>query len=265
MRDRRNEEIPDSAEDTIRDFDAPTQLWSGRLSLSSLTPRSRAARRRARLEALLNTQTGITFEAHKTPDVRSERAYNAGRPARNRQPSAKTEVTKSKALSGPQLALFIALGVAVGGIAALQVDRALQPLGGLSREPASDPVAEPLAAQLTAAQPAALQPPAARAATAQPPGFAVAIRELPVNEPTLDDPALLEVAVPPARPMRSLAPKARAAATDAAPVSAPTYRAGVPATTEPKAPKGGDEPRIPTQLHPRINPLMTSNQVFYEK
>lgn len=250
MRDRRNEAIPDSAEDTLRDFDGPTQVWSGQLSLSSLTPRLRAARRRQRLEALLNTQTGITFEAvPKTPDVRSDHraAEKPGRHSRRNTSAPGADATKSKALSGPQLALFVALGVAVGGIAALQLDRVLQPTSDRSHDTARDLLTQPL--------------------VTQPPALAVAMRELPVNESSnqVEAPPI-QVAVPPAQSARSLSPKPRAQTTYAAAPLPPSTRGAVPpAMTDPATPQNGNDLRIPTQLHPRINPLMTSNQVFRDE
>ncbi len=138
MRDRPHADIPDSVDDTNRDSDAPTQLWSGRLSFASLTPRLRAARHRQRLEALLNTQTGITFEAAADiPELKPRSSRDEDKPALH-QPSTTPPVvaaaSSSTSLSGPQLALFVAVGVAVGGIAALHMDHILHPFSRQARD-----------------------------------------------------------------------------------------------------------------------------------
>jgi hypothetical protein len=248
MRVRPHAEIPDSTEDTNRDSDAPTQLWSGRLSLSSLTPRLRAARHRQRLEALLNTQTGITFEAQ--PDIPEPQPQSANRgPQSARQVSSTTPpvvaaAAAHSALSGPQLALFVAVGVAIGGIAALHTDHLLHPFTKQAREAHTE--------QQTAQQPSAFD---ARDRSQQ----------VAIEESKRQDVATIQVAVAPAQPARSLAPKLRSN-----PVEVNLLTQSPPAALrgpqgDPQAGSTGGDLRIPTQLHPRINPLMTSNQVFKDQ
>jgi hypothetical protein len=243
MRDRPHAEIPDSTDDTHRDSDAPTQLWSGRLSISAPTPHLRAARRRQRLEALLNTQTGITFEA--TPEA-SEANVTEAKPLERvaLHPSTTPPVVAAARppmwLSGPQLALFVAVGVAVGGMAALHVDHLLHPFGRNHRETA------------TTSTP-----------THQTPMFAAnAESQRPTEESKRSDVANVHVAAAPVQPARTLPPRVRTQMAESSPQAQTNAGAADrPAAVESPS-NAPTDLRIPTQLHPRINPLMTSNQVF---
>lgn len=247
MRDRPHADIPD--DDTDRDSDAPTQLWSGRLSFASITPRLRAVRHRQRLEALLNTQTGITYDAaSELPATKPRPTPASEKPSVHQQstnPPLATAAATSPGMSGPQLALFVAVGVAVGGIAALHLDHILHPFSRHDRE------------VHTAAQ-----------SVQQAPASAARGNELHTAAPESkrDDLSNVRLAAAPIQPARSLTPKLRSQGSEAnlpAQVNPPLAATATPA--KPPEVDPSDELRIPTQLHPRINPLMTSNQVFREK
>lgn len=242
MRVRPPADITDSVDDTNTDSDAPTQLWSGRLSFASLTPSLRAARRRQKLEALLNTQTGITFEAAAQPLETKPQTDNQ---TRKNPPSTTPPVVAAAvvpmSMSGPQLALFVAVGVAVGGIAALRLDHFLHPFGQQAQVVNSEqPTAAPT--QVLAAN-APLEEKVVSAVVESPP---------------------VQVTVVPTVVPRQQAAKPRVSADPVPQLNTPASTLALPAKLEQPTAANGEELRIPTQLHPRINPLMTSKQVFRE-
>jgi hypothetical protein len=247
MRDLPPAEVPEVVQDN-QNSDAPTQLWSGRLSLASIAPRLRAARHRERLEALLNTQTGITFDAASERPQRIQKAKRTKEKpypvSHSTTPPVVTGKTTSNGLSGIQLAVFIAVGVAVGGIAALQLDHLLRTFARHHKEPVSTQ-----------------QPPS------QGPTLAANAPVIPLAvDSRIAEISTIPVAVAPAQPART-STKPRTSNVDVPPqyqVAAPGAVAPVEVTGPPNTGASTDV-RVPTQLHPRINALMTSNQVFRDQ
>jgi hypothetical protein len=246
------------------DSEAPTQLWdnpSKDRNTSQFSLR-RAARRRERLEALLkgyeenatSTELGTPLGSANVAPLRRDVAPPPALPQIPAAPSLPTGTyTSVRPVTGPRLAVFVALGVAMGGLAALQIDRLISP-------------ASPAVAASGVERPQ-LQVEIPLAQAAEP--------ALELNEPSEETVILADenAEVPPLQveivPLRAPVKTQRPAlaetppATNVSPVLPPEL-AFAPA---PQQSSCGRYPavHVPTQLHPRINPLMTSNQVFTER
>ena len=260
------------------DSEAPTQLWQSPFKHLSEFPVRRAARRRERLEALLKGQeitstgmvsaTGLTHTA-ATQDVSPaplpENVFPDHPPPPESIPTG--TYTSIRPVSGPRMAVFIAVGVAAGGLAALQLNRVLTP---------STPDRATAAAAAVAVTPAEPAPVRVAVVPAVP---VPAAPEIPVPEAEACAPEEakdavvppLQVEIVPVRPVARSSSKS-ATTTPLPPEPASGADAHEASSAFVNTSQSSDSScsrypsvHIPTQLHPRINPLMTSNQVFTEQ
>lgn len=252
------------------DSEAPTQLWQSPFRHLSQFPTRRAARRRERLEALLKgqeiTNTGLLSSTNLThtaatqdvsPLPLAENLLPDGPPPPESIPTG--TYTSIRPVSGPRMAIFIAVGVAVGGLCALQLNRVLTPAIGAKADTVTASAPPPVHA-------VAVGPIVAEA----PMTNAFEVEGCAPEEPKSASIPPLQVDVVAARPMpRTSKPAASNAAPSeqAAGPSAPYAVTAMvnSAPTEQSSCSRYPSVHIPTQLHPRINPLMTSNQVFSEQ
>lgn len=257
------------------DSDAPTQLWQSPLRHLSQFPLRRAARRRERLEALLKgqeiTSTGALSSTNLTQTANRDvspppPAYHPSAEEMPPPPSIPTGTyTSIRPVSGPRLAVFVALGVAVGGLAALQLNRVLTPHEHERSERRTVESAQAAAAALVTPSTPQAAPPLTQPSMPEPNAEACA----PGEFATADVPPL---------PVDVVASRPTARATKASSgLPASDERLAQPASESPPTASVNREPsspgscerypsvHIPTQLHPRINPLMTSSQVFTER
>lgn len=256
------------------DSEAPTQLWQSPFRHLSQFPNRRAARRRERLEALLKGQeitstgmlsaTNLTHTA-ATQDVSPLPHVENPLPDPPAPESIPTGTyTSIRPVSGPRMAVFIAVGVAVGGLAALQLNRVLTP--GHAETTASAVAT----AAVAPAAPVVIAPPTpVRVAPSVPTEYAFGVEACAPEEAKPAGVPPLQVDIVAARPTARQGKPASTTALnpDAAHAAASD---AVPAFVTPEQASQASCSRyptvhIPTQLHPRINPLMTSNQVFSDK
>jgi hypothetical protein len=251
--------------ESSRNSESPTQiLWDSSNKTRNLAEVSqrRAARRRERLEALLKgddtavTQTEV--DLHPPGEVTSATQLSIPPPSRSSLPAAAYPAPPSP-IAGPRLALYVALGVAVGGVLALQIDRLLN---------APSHSATPTTAYVAMDAPS-------------PDEASYAYRYDSTEEvPATNDDANgadvtpnVERLVPPPAVRRQRMALAAAPATP--PMAAAPTETPLPPNVSPSPPSlvlaqvseqtaCSQYPtvHIPTQLHPRVNPLMSSSQVF---
>lgn len=274
---------PKPSDGTPYDSEAPTQLWQSPFRHLSQFPNRRAARRRERLEALLKgqdvTSTGMLSSTNLTETVTPSSTKSTATAAAELSPftppaglpeappppeSIPTGTyTSIRPVSGPRLAIFVALGVAAGGLAALQLNRVLTPPDGAKQ------------ASVTASfAPEAARTDEAKAVVAAPvPLEAFALDAPEACAPTeADEKAVVPplqvdvVAVRPASPSAKFT-KTTSHTSVSGPVAIDTDVSSALVNPEPTTQTSCSRPgvQIPTQLHPRINPLMTSNQVFADQ
>lgn len=263
------------------DSDAPTAIQPPPTATG--VESRRADVHRQRLEDLVRRANG------STAGESSQRAEASPRAARQPTSIAPTHISSNSALAPPAqpsgrpsvlaLTSLVALGAMLGGLAALHVDRALH-------EP-------PVVAQQCGEPNALLRPPAAEAPVAAP-----QVVHLPPAVATSGSRASAAPALPnPARHQNSALgskglahPRAMAqrestsASAHPHPGSQSATNAASPVMAEPPLPGtmdtsslapagisadpyGGacsdpERVQVPTQLHPRVNALMTSSQVF---
>lgn len=252
------------------DSEAPTQLWQSPFRQLSQFPTRRAARRRERLEALLKgqdvTSTGLLSSTNitvttATPDVSPlplpENVLPEVPPPPDSIPTG--TYTSIRPVSGPRMAVFIAVGVAIGGLAALQLNRVLTPK--LSEKQALTTVsAPPTVITLAAAQPP-VSPPLVNAF--EPESCAPEAQRSELIPPLQVDVVAMRPAVKASKPYLQTM-------TQTETPTSPSTSANVASLVNPEQTNQASCSRypavhIPTQLHPRVNPLMTSNQVFAEQ
>lgn len=274
---------PKPSDGTPYDSEAPTQLWQSPFRHLSQFPNRRAARRRERLEALLKgqdvTSTGMLSSTNLTETVTPSSTKStatavadvspftppAGLPEAPPPPESipTGTYTSIRPVSGPRLAIFVALGVAAGGLAALQLNRVLTPLDDEKQASATANVA-PEAARTDEARAVVAAVPIA------PEVFAIDAREACAPEESEEKAVVppLHVDVVAVRPATPMAKFGKATShTSVSPVAADTDVSSALINPEPTTQTSCSRPgvQIPTQLHPRINPLMTSNQVFADQ
>lgn len=254
------------------DSEAPTQLWQSPFRHLSQFPNRRAARRRERLEALLKgqeiTNTGLLTSTSLTQTAAIQDVSPLSLPlAENVLPDCPPPpesiptgtYTSIRPVSGPRMAVFIAVGVAVGGFAALQLNRVLTPADGAKQAT----VTAAIPAVVSAVAPVSIVPAAPVANAFEPAGCEPEEAKIAAVPP-------LQVDVVALRPIaRSSKPSTVITASpehEALPTSPDAMEAMVN-TDQPAQASCSRYPsvHIPTQLHPRINPLMTSSQVFTEQ
>ncbi len=249
------------------DSEAPTQFWDSPLKETTEFSVRRAARRRERLEALLKGYDATNTSTELVPPPFSPELSSSGDhvsppplPEVPEPPSLPTGTyTSVRPVTGPRLAVFVALGVAVGGLAALQLDRVLSPT---EATPAGANAAQ---AALRNESPQA-EAPAAAEQTYDSTEEVLAM----VGEAEMADVPPLQVEVVQLRPPNRIH---RANGVDVPPQTASTANVSQePPATLAFAPNVNQSAcsryptvHIPTQLHPRVNPLMTSSQVFMER
>jgi hypothetical protein len=246
------------------DSEAPTQFWDSPLKDTTEFSVRRAARRRERLEALLKGYDATNTSTELVPPPFSAEFSSPGDhvsppplPEVPEPPSLPTGTyTSVRPVTGPRLAVFVALGVAVGGLAALQLDRVLSPTD-----------ATPAAAN-AARSPQQNEAPRAEAPEATEQVYDSTEEVLAmVGEAQMADVPPLQVEVVQLRPPNRIP---RANVVDVPPQTVATANVSQePPATSAFAPNVNQSAcsryptvHIPTQLHPRVNPLMTSSQVF---
>lgn len=270
------------------DSEAPTQLWVSPFKHLAQFPTRRAARRRERLEALLKgqevtntampsstnltgataTHAGETHTAATHATVASDDVYsNIGLPERPPPPESIPTGTYAsvRPVAGPRLAVFVALGVAMGGLAALQLNRVLSPTEVALANAAPANAAPVNAALVVAAAPVPLpQAPPPSREFSPPVQVDNSVQACALVPPLQVD---LVATRPQGKLARSVGHEGTAASRttvsrgDINPLLEPVDAVGAGQTS---CSRNADV-NIPTQLHPRINPLMTSSQVFTEQ
>lgn len=268
------------------DSEAPTQLWQSPFRHLSQFPNRRAARRRERLEALLKgedvTSTAMLSSTNLTETATS--AANASAASSSSDVSPFTPpaglpdvppppesiptgtYTSIRPVSGPRLAIFVALGVAAGGLAALQLNRVLTPIEGATPNSVTASVAPP-AARTDEAKAAVAQAPEPIPAfeVDMPEACAPDAEKAPAVPPLQVEVVSVRATSPLAKPGKSTAhASAPGPVTNDTPVDVSSALVNPEPTSQTSCSRYSSV-QIPTQLHPRINPLMTSNQVFAEE
>lgn len=246
------------------DSEAPTQLWdspSKDRDTSQFSLR-RAARRRERLEALLkgyeenatSTELGTPLGSPNSTQGRRDVTPPRALPQIPTAPSLPTGTyTSVRPVTGPRLAVFVALGVTIGGLAALQIDRLISPESPFVA--AGRPETPQLQVEVPLVQDS---PPAPRPNDSTEEVMAL-VEQAPEVPPLQVEIVQLRQPAKPQRPTSAETPPAANVSPPPPPEGAFT-----PATQQSSC---GRYPtvHVPTQLHPRINALMTSNQVFTER
>lgn len=258
-----------SHSESPRNSDAPTQvLWDSSYQTRNLAEFSqrRAARRRERLEALLKgDDTAVTqteLDMHSPGEATSATQVSIPPPSTRSSVPAAAYPAPPGAAAGPRLALYIALGVAVGGVLALQIDRVLN---------APSPNGTSTAAYVTTATPAPETSSYAYRYDSTEEVLAV-IEEADVDDVPRDverfapSPTVrrqrMAMGTPPSPASPQAAPPMAASPAN---VSQPPPPLRLAQVSEQTACSQYPTVHIPTQLHPRVNPLMSASQVFAEQ